>query len=114
MASKDGKSVEAMEVDTASNASAPSPDLLEILPPLTPLKKIRLDLDIMPPPSMYLASHALLYEKEDPEVTDEVTDEVMEIEPLRLNEHDEVRVLGNFGRPLLMDRKCMNYESCMK
>ena len=72
------------------------------LPALTPLKKMRLDLESMPPPSMYLASHALLVEKDDIEIMDEsFENRIEEIE----DPEPEIQVLGNFGRPLLLDRK---------
>ena len=53
------------------------------LPPLQPLKKVRLDSEAMPPPSMYLASQALLYEK--PEPMDEPEDFKLEAPKATLN-----------------------------
>ena len=70
------------------------------LPPLPPLKKIRSDSEAMPPPSMYLASQALLYyEKPEP----------MDIDSIKKpgqNQEDDVQVLGTFNsQPLFLTRK---------
>ena len=110
LASREGKnSVEDMDMDIdipTNMPTTPSPDPEDLaLPALTPLKKMRLDLESMPPPSMYLASHALLLEKDDIDRTD---NELFEnrIEEIEVPDHEaDIQVLGNFGRPLLLDRK---------
>ena len=122
MASKEGKnSVEDMEVDiptTSTNTSvtSPEPKPTEWIPPtelalpaLTPLKKMRLDLESMPPPSMYLASHALLYEKDE-----HINEELIEgrIEEIDVDHEPEIQVLGNFGRPLLLDHHRKTVTNC--
>lgn len=71
------------------------------LPPLQPLKKVRLDSEAMPPPSMYLASQALLYEK--PEPMDEPEDFKLEDSPV-LNG-------GSFGSSQFLTRKQRIFQS---
>eukprot|EP00093_Oithona_nana_P008822 08822.XXX_193514_195557_1 [CDS] Oithona nana genome sequencing. len=72
------------------------------LPPLPPLKKIRSDSEAMPPPSMYLASQALLYyDKPEPMDIDSTL-----IRKPEQNQEDDVQVLGTFNsQPLFLTRK---------
>ena len=88
--------IEDAEFEPSSSPPVPlSPT--ESLPPMPPLKKIRSDSEAMPPPSMYLASQALLYYEKP---------EAMDLDLKAEKPENDVQVMGTFNsQPLFLTRK---------
>jgi len=91
----------APEIEDAEFEPSLSPPIplspTESLPPMPPLKKIRSDSEAMPPPSMYLASQALLYYEKP---------EAMDLDLKAEKPENDVQVMGTFNsQPLFLTRK---------